>query len=178
MQTDPKWTTDLRNQFAKVLDGLHQYDNLLGFFAGNEVVRDVNSTIAAPVVKAVIADMKAYRDAMEYRKIPIGYSNNDESIIDSMANFMDCGNSDVAADFFGFNRYSWCGDSSFTASGYDQLYEYADGFDIPIFLSENGCNIPSPREFSDQPVLLGREMNDRFSGNSTLFLWLPLLELC
>ena len=150
-----------------MLDGLHQYDNILGFFAGNEVVNDVNSTIAAPVVKAVIADMKAYRDAMQYREIPIGYSNNAESIIDSMADYMDCGNSGVAADFFGFNRYSWCGDSSMSESGYDQLYEYADGYDIPIFLSEDGCNLDTPREFSDQPFILGREMNDRFSGNST-----------
>lgn len=169
---------DLRNQFAKVLDGLHQYDNLLGFFAGNEVVRDVNSTIAAPVVKAVIADMKAYRDAMQYRKIPIGYSNNAESIIDTMADFMDCGNSNVAADFFGFNRYSWCGDSSMAASGYNQLYAFADGFDIPIFLSEDGCNIPSPRQFTDQPAVLGREMNDRFSGARTLKTYPLVHGLC
>lgn len=150
-----------------MLDGLHEYDNLLGFFAGNEVVNDVNSTMAAPIVKAAIADMKAYRDAMQYRKIPIGYSNNKEQMIDVMANYMDCGSSAIAADFFGFNLYSWCGDSSMSKSDYDRLYDNAEGFDIPIFLSENGCNAVSPRKFSDQSAILGRDMNDRFSGNST-----------
>lgn len=33
-----------------------------------------NYTIAATYVKAAIADMKAYRDLMQYRKIPVGYS--------------------------------------------------------------------------------------------------------
>lgn len=123
--------------------------------------------MAAPIVKAAIADMKAYRDAMQYRKIPIGYSNNKEQMIDVMANYMDCGSSAIAADFFGFNLYSWCGDSSMSKSDYDRLYDNAEGFDIPIFLSENGCNAVSPRKFSDQSAILGRDMNDRFSGNST-----------
>ena len=69
----PNWTTELRNSFAQVIDGFAKYDNLLGFFAGNEVVND-GSTSAAAYVKAAISDMKAYRDLQGYRNIPIGYS--------------------------------------------------------------------------------------------------------
>ena len=161
---------DLRNQFAKVLDGFHQYDNMLAFFAGNEVINSTNATIAAPAVKAVIADMKAYRDFMQYRKIPIGYAASLQSTLALEQNYFDCGNSSISADFFGLNAYSWCGQSTFTESGYNTLYVNADGYDIPIFLSETGCNTPRPRDFSDQVAVLGRQMNDRFSG-SVIYEW-------
>ncbi|KAF2469097.1 uncharacterized protein BDR25DRAFT_229953, partial [Lindgomyces ingoldianus] len=169
-RADPSWTKELRNAFAQVVDGFQQYDNLLGFFAGNEIVNDVKSTGAAAYAKAVIADMKAYRDLMQYRKIPIGYSASDgESIRLLQQNYFDCGSDAIAADFYAFNRYSWCNDSSFTESGYDKMYDDADGYNIPIFLSETGCvtgsgNTPL-RTFDDQVAILGRQMNDRYSGN-------------
>jgi hypothetical protein len=55
-------------------------------------------------------------------------------------------------------------------SGYDTLYEEAAGFDRPIFLSETGCQPNSSssrknRDFADQVAMLGRDMNDRYSGN-------------
>ncbi|CAO2653469.1 Nn.00g028800.m01.CDS01 [Neocucurbitaria sp. VM-36] len=167
----PVWDIDLRNQFAKVLDGLHQYDNLLALFAGNEVIVEPETTIAAPAVKAVIADMKAYRDLMQYRKIPIGYSATDSRTSSTLQDYLDCGNDTIAADFFALNSYAWCGKSSYIQSGYDQLYARADGYDIPIFLSETGCNAASDaRDFADQEALLGREMNDRYSG-SIIYEW-------
>ncbi|KAJ4364452.1 hypothetical protein N0V83_009046 [Neocucurbitaria cava] len=169
-KNDPKWTLNLRNQFAKVLDGLHQYDNLFALFAGNEVIVEPNTTVAAPAVKAVIADMKAYRDLMQYRKIPIGYSATDTRTSTSLQDYLDCGNDTIAADFFGLNSYAWCGDSSFVESGYSQLYDRAEGYDIPIFLSETGCNVIEPRDFADQNALLGRQMNDRYSG-SIIYEW-------
>ncbi|KAF1850504.1 glycoside hydrolase family 72 protein [Cucurbitaria berberidis CBS 394.84] len=166
----PIWTLNLRNQFAKVLDGLHKYDNLLALFAGNEVINDVNTTIAAPAIKAVIADMKGYRDLMQYRKIPIGYSSTDETTTNLLQNYLDCGNEDIAADFFALDNYGWCGESSMAKSGYDALYARANGYDIPIFLSETGCNHVKNRSFNDQVALLGRDMNDRYSG-SIIYEW-------
>ncbi len=107
---------------------------------------------------------------MQYRQIPIGYASTDNSLLSLQQSYFDCGNNSIAADFFGLNDYSWCGDSSFTESGYDQLYASADGYDIPIFLAETGCNEPRPRSFSDQVAILGRQMNDRFSG-SIVYEW-------
>jgi hypothetical protein len=111
--------------------------------------------------------MKAYRDLMRYRQIPIGYSGADvESIRDQMQNYLSCGPLDSSVDFYGQNRYSWCGNSSMAKSGYDQMYDDAAGYDRPIFLSETGCLPPdnSDRDFADQVAILGRQMNDRFSG--------------
>lgn len=168
----PEWTINLRNQFAKVLDGMHSYDNLLGFIAGNEVITNASQTPAAPVVKAAIADMKAYRDLMPYRKIPIGYASADSAEIRfPLQDFLDCGNETIAADFFSLARFSWCGDSGFQESGYDILYDFAVGYDIPLFLSETGCTAGgTSRDFADQDAVLGRDMNDQFSG-SIIYAW-------
>jgi hypothetical protein len=166
-RANPEWTKDLRNAFAQVVDGFQKYDNLLGFFAGNEIVNDADSTQAAAYAKAVIADMKAYRDLMQYRSIPIGYSAADiEDLRTQQQDYFNCGNESTSADFFGANRYTWCGKSSMTLSGYDTLYEQIDGYSIPYFFSENGCrNKSNNRDFDDQVAVLGRQMNDRLSGN-------------
>ncbi|KAF2870771.1 Glucanosyltransferase-domain-containing protein [Massariosphaeria phaeospora] len=144
-RNDPQWSFELRDAFADVID--------------------VDSTTAAPYAKAVVADMKAYRDLMQYRKIPIGYSAADlANLYELQQDYFACGNDSVAADFFAFNKYSWCSPSSFTESGYDAIYKAVDGYDIPVFLSETGCTT-NDRKWEDQVAVLGREMNDRFSGN-------------
>jgi hypothetical protein len=43
------------------MDAFHKYDNLAGFFVGNEVLTSPDTDVAAPYVKAAAADMKAYR---------------------------------------------------------------------------------------------------------------------
>lgn len=35
---EPEWTKSLRDAFAQVVDGFQQYNNTLGFFAGNEII--------------------------------------------------------------------------------------------------------------------------------------------
>lgn len=66
----------LQNIFATV-DEFAKYDNVLGFFAGNEVINMVNNTATATYVKAVVRDMKKYLKARNYRQIPVGYSAAD-----------------------------------------------------------------------------------------------------
>lgn len=122
---------------------------------------------AALYAKAAIADMKAYRDAMQYRSIPIGYSAADLANLRKLQmDYFTCreGSADTSADFYAFNSYAWCGPSTFTQSGYDQLYKEAKDLDVPIFMSETGCNLDN-RTWEDQVAMLGRDMNDRYSGN-------------
>lgn len=37
-QTGPHWNSTQRDAFGKVMDAFHQYDNMAGFFVGNEVL--------------------------------------------------------------------------------------------------------------------------------------------
>lgn len=155
------------------MDAFANYENTLGFFVGNEVIAMANQSNAAPYIKAAIRDMKAHREAKKYRSIPIGYSAADIAELRPMLqDYLACGtNSSESTDFFGLNAYEWCGDSSYTVSGYSTLNEQAQGYSVPIFFSETGCQTVKPRTFNDQAAIFGSEMNDQWSG-AIIYEWL------
>jgi len=155
------------------MDSFATFDNTLGFFIGNEVISLANQSMAAPFIKAATRDLKAYRDSKNYRKIPIGYSAADISALRPMLqNYLACGNNvSESIDFFGLNAYEWCGDSTYSVSGYEELNTDAQGYNVPIFFSETGCNKPEPRTFQDQTAILGPDMDDTWSG-AIIYEWI------
>lgn len=161
----PEWNLELLARYTQVVDMFHNYTNVVGFFAGNEVTNEVSNTDASAYVKAAIRDTKAYIKEKGYRAIPVGYSSNDDTDIRvDLADYFACGDSDERADFFGINMYEWCGDSSFKASGYQKITnQYAD-LGIPIFFSEYGCNRVLPRQFTEVDAIYSDEMTDIWSG--------------
>ncbi|KAF2008114.1 glycoside hydrolase family 72 protein [Amniculicola lignicola CBS 123094] len=172
-QASPHWNQSQVDAFALVMDEFQQFDNTGGFFVGNEVLTTPNGSVAAPFVKAAARDMKAYRNSKKYRNIPIGYSAADiASLRPMLQNYMACGdNSSEVLDFFSLNAYEWCGDSDYATSGYTQLTKNATNLNIPIFLSETGCNTPKPRTFQDQEAIFGSEMSSVWSG-SIIYEWI------
>ncbi|EJS44124.1 gas1p [Saccharomyces arboricola H-6] len=162
---DPKWTVDLFNSYKTVVDAFANYTNVLGFFAGNEVTNNYTNTDASAFVKAAIRDVRQYISDKEYRKIPVGYSSNDdEETRVKMADYFACGDDDVKADFYGINMYEWCGKSDYKTSGYaDRTAEFKN-LSIPVFFSEYGCNEVRPRLFTEVQALYGSNMTDVWSG--------------
>lgn len=157
-------TAYLQHVFATI-DSFKGYDNLLGFFAANEVINNENTTSSAPYVKAVIRDMKQYIKAQAKRAIPVGYSAADISINrEQQAKYFNCGEDEERLDMFGMNDYSWCGKSSFTVSGYDQKVKDYSGYSRPMFLSEFGCIEVTPRPFTEIGSLYSTDMSSVFSG--------------
>lgn len=162
---DPSWDTDLYTYYAGVVNSLANYTNTLGFFAGNEVANSANTTGSSAFVKAATRDMKAYMASMGMRAIPVGYSAADVvSIRSQLADYLNCGPQEDAIDFFGDNVYEWCGDSSFTESGYDQIIDEFTNYSIPYFFAEYGCNTVQPRTFTNIPVMYGSQMNSVLTG--------------
>ncbi|KAM0710501.1 hypothetical protein Q7P35_002864 [Cladosporium inversicolor] len=165
IRNDPQWDDELYARYAAVIDEMQQYNNTLGFFAGNEVSNQPNNTDASAFVKAAVRDMKAYIKQQDYRPMGVGYATNDDGEIrDNMANYFDCGDRSEAIDFWGYNIYSWCGDSSFTKSGYDVQTKNFENYDVPVFFAEYGCNQVTPRKFTDVKALYGDDMSDVWSG--------------
>lgn len=157
-------TAYLQHVFATV-DAFKNYTNVLGFFAANEVINDEATTQAAPYVKAVIRDMKAYIKNQAPRQIPVGYSAADiASNRLQQADYFNCGKDEERLDMFGMNDYSWCGRSSFTLSGYNNKVDLYSGYTKPIFLSEFGCNAIRPRPFTEVEYIYSEHMSDVFSG--------------
>ncbi|OWB71513.1 hypothetical protein B5S31_g1202 [[Candida] boidinii] len=163
--TDPTWTFDLYDRYVKIIDELSPYNNVMGFFAGNEVITNSSNADAAAFVKAAVRDTKAYiRDNVD-RYIPVGYSANDdaETRVPS-ADYFACGDDDVKADFYGINMYEWCGKSSFEKSGFKDRTEEFSNLTIPVFFSEYGCNEVQPRLFTEVGTLYSSDMTDVWSG--------------
>ena len=122
----------LQSVFATI-DSFAKYSNLLLMFNGNEVINDKTNTNAAPYIKALQRDMKAYISARGYRNIPVGYAAADvsENVLQQL-HYFDCGPNNVRGDFFALNDYSWCDPSSFTISGWDKKVERYSGYGAPI----------------------------------------------
>jgi hypothetical protein len=162
---DPEWDTTLYTRYTAVIDALQGYTNVLGFFAGNEVSNAANNTDASAYVKAAVRDSKAYIKAQGYRSIPVGYATNDDAEIRTdLAHYFDCNTADESVDFWGYNIYSWCGNSSFSASGYSDRTDEFKNYSVPAFFAEYGCNLVQPREFTEVQALYGSEMEDVWSG--------------
>lgn len=156
----------LQSVFATI-DAFSGYDNVLGFFAGNEVINSDNTTATATYVKATVRDMKKYIKARDYRQIPVGYSAADiEANRVLAAQYFNCGDDeDARIDMFGVNDYSWCGHSSYSVSGYSTKVNLYKDYSIPIFLSEFGCNkVPGSRPFSEIEAIYSDAMSSVFSG--------------
>jgi hypothetical protein len=161
----PTWTTELFADYAAVVDAMANYSNVLGFFAGNEVSNDVSNTNASAFVKAAVRDMKSYIKTKNYRTIGVGYATNDNADIRiDLAHYFNCGDPADAIDFWGYNIYSWCGDSSYTVSGYDQRTAEFANYSVPAFFAEYGCNTVQPRQFTEVQAIYGENMTGVWSG--------------
>jgi hypothetical protein len=164
------YTAYLNRTFA-IVEAFKDYPNTLAFFSGNEVISDVGTgKTVPPYVRAVTRDLKNYVKNHCSRTIPVGYSAADvRDVLWDSFNYFQCAEdgdqSDMSkADLFALNSYSWCGDASFTSSGYDVLVKGFTGSSVPVFYSEYGCNEVAPRVFSEVPAIYGSEMTGVFSG--------------
>lgn len=164
-RSSPQWNLELLARYTQVVDEFHNYTNVVGFFAGNEVTNEVSNTDASAFVKAAVRDTKAYIKEKGYRAIPVGYSSNDDiDIRVDLADYFACGDEDESADFFGINMYEWCGSSTFKTSGYQTITQQYQNLGIPIFFSEYGCNEVQPRKFTEVLAIYSEQMTDIWSG--------------
>jgi hypothetical protein len=170
---DPEWDVTLYQRYTGVIDSLSKYKNVIGFFAGNENVSADNQTAAAAFVKAAVRDTKTYIQNQNYRKtLGVGYATADVPSRDELAHYFACQPGDAgnktSIDFWGYNVYSWCGDSNYQSSSYDERVKFFSNYPVPVFFAEYGCieglpGGPTSRPFTEVPVLYGN-MTNVFSG--------------
>lgn len=161
------------NRTFAVVEAFKNYPNTAGFFSGNEVIAAVSDgSDVPPYIRAVTRDLKTYIAKHADRNIPVGYSAADiRTILVDSLQYLSCSdpsdgtsNDMSRVDFFALNSYSWCGNSTFTNSGYDQLVADFSSSSVPVFFSEYGCNQVYPRIFTEVPELYSDDMNMAFSG--------------
>ncbi|KAI5310895.1 hypothetical protein KEM55_003520 [Ascosphaera atra] len=163
------WTTYNKYYLKRIfsmVEAFKNYPNVIGFFGGNEVISQNSVKQTPSYVRAVQRDLKNYMKKHANRVIPVGYSAADvrETVPDQF-NYLTCDDgNDSAADFFGMNVYSWCGDSTYKESGYSDLTDIFKGTSVPVFFSEYGCNEVTPRQFQEVGTLYGETMSEVWSG--------------
>ncbi|CAO3592372.1 unnamed protein product [Absidia cylindrospora] len=138
---------------------------MLAYMAGNEVTNDRTNTGASAFVKGALRDIKHYIKLNKSKYLPVGYASNDnENIREPIRDYFSCGDDAAQVDFYGVNLYEWCGKSSFESSGYDERTKEFSKYNKPVFLSEFGCNLVSPRPFTEVQAIYSRPMTDVWSG--------------
>ncbi|KAI1416344.1 carbohydrate-binding module family 43 protein [Hypoxylon sp. FL1857] len=169
---NPSWDVGLYTRYTAVVDNLSKYKNVIGFFAGNEVVSAQNQTAAAAFVKAAVRDTKAYIKQMNYRQtLGVGYATADVPSRNELAHYFACepeNGASTSIDFWGYNVYSWCGDSNYETSSYGERVDFFQDYPVPVFFAEYGCidgvvGGPTHRPFTEVAVLYGN-MSSVFSG--------------
>lgn len=169
---DPEWNLPLYERYTSVVTALQKYNNVIGFFAGNEVIESANQTAASAFVKAAVRDTKAFIKSQGYRDtLGVGYATADVPSRDELAHYFACepiDGVDTTIDFWGYNVYSWCGDSNYIASSYGERVDFFRDYPVPAFFAEYGCiegivGGPTHRPFTEVAVLFGN-MTEVFSG--------------
>ncbi|CAI4212873.1 unnamed protein product [Parascedosporium putredinis] len=139
-------------------------DSPAGTFTTNKT-----NTPASAYVKAAVRDTKAYvkEKGLNYY---VGYAANDDpDVRRDIAHYFNCGDDQTQAiDFWGYNIYQWCGESTLEKSGYSKQIDFFKNYSVPVFFAEYGCNKGSQgaesRIFQETTFLYADEMSSVFSG--------------
>jgi hypothetical protein len=163
--TNPTWNLDLYNSWTQRIDAFAKFNNVLGFFAGKDVVTDSSNSPAAAFVKAAVRDLKAYMSSRKYRTIPVGYEINAADNYDSVPSYMTCGgNASATIDFLGISDFNLC--SNNTSSSFDLIMELYGSYPVPVFFADYGCRdaAGNPRQFEEVQYIYGNPMANVTSG--------------
>lgn len=170
-RAQPTWDVGLLDLYAETLDVFLRYDNLLAVNVANEVVTQSSNSVAAPFIKAAVRDIKAYLRSKN-SKVLVSYSSTDgpagvDEWRDMLAHYLTCGSAATSVDLYGLNSYSWCGNSSYTSSGYSRLTTDFSSLPVPAYLSEFGCVNgvgTNNRPWTEVAALFSTPMTNTFSG--------------
>ncbi|KAJ1980424.1 1,3-beta-glucanosyltransferase [Dimargaris verticillata] len=162
---NPSYDSDLLTDFVDKIEAFRSFSNFVGVFAGNQVVTNNETTLAAVYNKALIRDVKAYITAQNLELV-VGYADgSNPQTAENMLKYLNCGKKDDRVDFFAVNLHSWCGeDANFENSGFKDAIANMTDLNFPMVLGEFGCDQERPQSFGEVGALFGKEMVEVFSG--------------
>ncbi|KAH7104727.1 Glucanosyltransferase-domain-containing protein [Auriculariales sp. MPI-PUGE-AT-0066] len=158
----PKWTSNLLDLYLQTIDTFSGYSNVLAYTVGNEIVRDVPSTVAGPFIKAAVRDVKAYIKSKGYSQLVTYASTDGPDWVMALATYLSCGDEGTTVDMYGLNNYRWKGDA--TESVYDSVNQNFGSLNVPVYFSEFGSPASPPRLFTEVDALFGDTMSQIWSG--------------
>jgi hypothetical protein len=167
----------LHDRFFKIINSLAVHSNLLGFMVELGDFFD-NGLQTVPTRKANIRDIKRYLRGSGHRNIPVGAHGHNHGTSTVVAEYMSCGEPEVAADFYGLPSSEngaegilWCENSS---AAYDRLAEQYRNFSLPVFVTY-GCEANKTHDFQEVQYIYTGEPAKVFSGGIA-FDWFPRIN--
>jgi 1,3-beta-glucanosyltransferase GAS1 len=163
--TNPQWNLDIYNSWIQKIDAVAGFNNVLGFFAGNNIVTNSSNSPAAAFVKAAVRDLKSYINSKYNRDIPVGYELNAAANYDIVSSYMTCGsNTSATIDFLGISDFNLC--SNNTNQSFDLITAEYGQYPVPVFFADYGCrDTPgSTRTFAEVQNIYGNPMTNIISG--------------
>jgi hypothetical protein len=185
----------MMDSVERIILNLAIYPNLLSFVVGNEIanavplfgtdpVETVRGYLAMPCVKALARDARKFmKNCPGLRSVPLMYAATDfeNPAKQIVADYLTCDQTEEggAVDIYGINVYTWCARASTvrTQSSYGVLVDQFRYYNIPLILSEFGCNQGDFRSTAGNnwtkqrtwksagpSGLFSNEMKDGFSG--------------
>lgn len=163
--TNPQWNLDIYNSWTGRIDAIAGFNNVLGFFAGKNIVTNSGNSPAAAFVKAAVRDLKSYIKSKFNRDIPVGYETNAADNYVIASSYMTCGgNISAAIDFLGISDFNLC--SNNTSQGFDLISAEYSKYPVPVFFADYGCrDAPGDaRTFTEVQNIYGSPMTNVTSG--------------
>ncbi|KAL7421398.1 1,3-beta-glucanosyltransferase [Cryptotrichosporon argae] len=175
-RASPAWTTNLLDEYITTIDAFRDYDNLLAFNIGNEVVNVESNTNAAPFIKAAARDTKAYLKSVNSSAL-VSYAAVDGTaeFRDTLADYLTCGADAVALDLYGLNNYEWCGNATLQSSGWQAIVDGLESLPVAAWMSEYGCTTAGQRLWTEVAALFASPVTDVFSGGAA-FSYFPTTD--
>ncbi|PVV03721.1 hypothetical protein BB560_001793 [Smittium megazygosporum] len=165
-RTNPHFDIEMSEKYLEKIKAFIKYKYFIGVIVGNEVTNDKETTPASAFVKSAVKYVKSYLKSVN-TGVFVGYADNDDPFVrENMIKYFNCGNDAMArVDFYGINTYRWCGNNGNSQiAGYDDLLKPFKEYDIPVILTEYGCNIVRPRDFKEAIVVTNGEAENVLSG--------------
>ncbi|KAH7323683.1 Glucanosyltransferase-domain-containing protein [Rhexocercosporidium sp. MPI-PUGE-AT-0058] len=168
-QSETYWNDDQYAYQTKLIDYLSPYSNVLGYilYTASTGLQSSERTRGLAFIKARIRDVKEYMQSSNYRQIPIGLMESSSDMLESTAQYLECGNStNEIGDFWVSVQNIECEDEILLPfeEAMQNRSETYDRFEVPLVLMDKTCSKARARNFTWVASLFGPQFSTVWSG--------------
>ncbi|KAF2165358.1 glycoside hydrolase family 72 protein [Zasmidium cellare ATCC 36951] len=177
---DPRnsYNSDTMAGLFQIIDAMSTFPNTLGVFAAYDLINNPESLQCAPIVAAVVRDVKRYM-AIKHRTVgrrilPIGCGGNinANAIDNTVMRYLSSQDLESRIDFWACKCFPTSQDSGVDKITFRDLIEQYRETTIPVFISEYSIAANAQTQTAEQfEALFSRDMLDVFSGGCVYEMW-------
>ena len=163
------YNEDLLRRYYSVVEAFRKFDNVAGFVVADQVVNNVETTVAARVVRAVVRDVKRYVTVSANqdggRIVPVGVADAEWAATQSQSATYYTAHGDGAdIDFYAFVNFGCWPSIKDGAQRWRELGRRLGQLELPVLISEYGANAVRPRQFEETRLLFEEPLQGLVCG--------------